>query len=180
MNHSSCTSGITEQSSQFDNNAHNTNLMQALTLHRLRIKRKKLALFIFFLLSLVGLIADILIGSQGLTLTQVISAIFHPSSSDIASRIIIWDIRMPMSLMAPFVGGALAIAGAQMQTTLNNPLADPYTFGVSAAAGFGASLVITNIIAIPFIPQQYQVGICNVLINHLYDCRHFFDQTYFH
>jgi len=60
--------------------------------------------------------------------------------------------------MAPFIGGALALAGAQMQTTLNNPLADPYTFGVSAAAGFGAALVITNIVAVPLIPTQYQIA----------------------
>ena len=63
-----------------------------------------------------------------------------------------------MSLMAPLVGGALALSGAQMQTTLNNPLADPYTFGVSAAAGFGASLVMTNIVSVSFIPVQYQVA----------------------
>ncbi|MEH6530990.1 MAG: iron ABC transporter permease [Photobacterium frigidiphilum] len=129
-----------------------------LTAHRARNQKKKVALAVFFVMSIICLIADILIGSQGLTLDQVLNGIFHPSSSDIASRIIIWDIRMPMSLMAPLVGGALALAGAQMQTTLNNPLADPYTFGVSAAAGFGASLVITNVIAIPFIPVEYQVA----------------------
>ncbi|EAS44123.1 iron ABC transporter permease [Photobacterium profundum] len=129
-----------------------------LTAHRARNQKKKIALAVFFIMSIICLIADILIGSQGLTLDQVLNGIFHPSSSDIASRIIIWDIRMPMSLMAPLVGGALALAGAQMQTTLNNPLADPYTFGVSAAAGFGASLVITNVIAIPFIPVEYQVA----------------------
>jgi len=129
-----------------------------LTAHRARNQKKKIALAAFFVMSIICLIADILIGSQGLTLDQVLNGIFHPSSSDIASRIIIWDIRMPMSLMAPLVGGALALAGAQMQTTLNNPLADPYTFGVSAAAGFGASLVITNVVAIPFIPVEYQVA----------------------
>ncbi|PSV49721.1 FecCD family ABC transporter permease [Photobacterium indicum] len=129
-----------------------------LTAHRARNQKKKIALAVFFVMSIICLVADILIGSQGLTLDQVLNGIFHPSSSDIASRIIIWDIRMPMSLMAPLVGGALALAGAQMQTTLNNPLADPYTFGVSAAAGFGASLVITNVIAIPFIPVEYQVA----------------------
>lgn len=137
----------------------NIHINKALTVHHLRIKKKKLALLIFFLLSLIGLIADILIGSHGLTLSQVLSGIFHPDSSDIVTQTIIWDIRMPMSLMAPFVGGALAIAGAQMQTTLNNPLADPYTFGVSASAGFGASLIITHVISIPFIPEQYQIAI---------------------
>ncbi|MEL0637490.1 iron ABC transporter permease [Marinomonas sp. TI.3.20] len=158
MSDMSCAPNVSEHTNEFIKKTLDAELSHALTRHHLRIKRKKLALFGFFLLSIIGLIADILIGSHGLTLTQVLGAIFHPASSDIASRTIVWDIRMPMSLMAPFVGGALAIAGAQMQTTLNNPLADPYTFGVSAAAGFGASLVITNIVAIPFIPQQYQVA----------------------
>lgn len=130
----------------------------ALVLHRAREYKKKAMLGFFFLLSIICLVADILIGSQGLTLSQVLHGIFYPVSSDLATQIIIWDIRMPMSLMAPFVGGALALAGAQMQTTLNNPLADPYTFGVSAAAGFGAALVITNIVAIPLIPTQYQIA----------------------
>ncbi|OAN11088.1 iron-siderophore ABC transporter permease [Photobacterium jeanii] len=130
-----------------------------LNAHLARNNKKKVALAAFFVLSIVCVIADVLIGSQGLTLSEVIKAIFDPSHSPIAGQIIVWDIRMPMSLMAPFVGGALALAGAQMQTTLNNPLADPYTFGVSAAAGFGASLVITNVIAIPFIPEQYQIAV---------------------
>jgi len=135
-----------------------SHLNHALAIHYSRIKKKKFALVILFLLSIIGLLADILIGSHGLTLSQVLTGVFHPMASDIVTQTIIWDIRMPMSLMAPFVGGALAIAGAQMQTTLNNPLADPYTFGVSASAGFGASLVITHIISIPYIPEEYQIA----------------------
>ena len=131
----------------------------ALTVHWNRERKKKVALVIFFFLTIVFLIADILIGSQGLTLSTVLQTLFDPTGSDIADRIIVWEIRMPMSLMAPFVGGILALAGAQMQTTLNNPLADPYTFGISAAAGFGASLVITNIISIPFISTEYEVAV---------------------
>lgn len=133
-------------------------VQNALAVHHSRERRKKITLFIFFLLSIVCLIADILIGSQGLTLAKVLGAIFDPSHSDMTSRVIVWDIRMPMSLMAPFVGGILALAGAQMQTTLNNPLADPYTFGISAAAGFGASLVITGIVSIPYIPLEYEIA----------------------
>ena len=134
-------------------------LLLELNTHNTRNRNKKLALAIFLVLSIVCVIADIFIGSQGLTFTQVIHALIHPQTSDIASKIIVWNIRMPMALMAPLIGAALALAGAQMQTTLNNPLADPYTFGVSAAAGFGASLVITNVIAIPFVPAQYQIAL---------------------
>ncbi|MGF1725384.1 FecCD family ABC transporter permease [Photobacterium nomapromontoriensis] len=131
---------------------------RALDVHHRRSQKKNIALTLFLLLSVMCLLADIIIGSHGLSFSQVVSGVFAPSHSDIATRIIIWDIRMPMALMAPLVGGALALAGAQMQTTLSNPLADPYTFGVSAAAGFGASLVITNVIAIPLIPTEYQVA----------------------
>jgi iron complex transport system permease protein len=58
---------------------------------------------------------------------------------------------MPMALMAVVVGAALAIAGAEMQTILNNPLASPFTLGISAAAGFGAALaIVLGVSVIPF------------------------------
>ncbi|WP_318504163.1 FecCD family ABC transporter permease [Photobacterium leiognathi] len=136
-----------------------TSVSIELKAHYTRARNKKIALIVLVILSVLCVIADVLIGSQGLSFSQVITAIFSPTHSAMASKVIVWDIRMPMSLMAPFIGGALALAGAQMQTTLHNPLADPYTFGVSAAAGFGASLVITNVIAIPFIPAQYQIAV---------------------
>ena len=55
-------------------------------------------------------------------------------------RVVIWDIRMPIALMAVTVGASLSVAGAQMQTILANPLASPFTLGISAAASFGAAL----------------------------------------
>ncbi|KAA5782517.1 fecCD transport family protein [Yersinia pestis subsp. microtus bv. Caucasica] len=49
---------------------------------------------------------------------------------------------MPMTLTAVVVGASLGLAGLLMQTVLANPLASPYTLGISAAAGFGAALSI--------------------------------------
>jgi len=43
-------------------------------------------------------------------------------------------------LKAVLIGAALSLAGAQMQTILNNQLASPFTLGISAAASFGAAL----------------------------------------
>jgi iron complex transport system permease protein len=55
-----------------------------------------------------------------------------------------------MALMAAVVGAALAIAGAEMQTILNNPLASPFTLGISAA-GFGAALaIVLGVSVVPF------------------------------
>ena len=42
------------------------------------------------------------------------------------------------------VGAMLGLAGAQMQTILRNPLADPFTLGISSAASFGAALAIAG------------------------------------
>ncbi len=61
---------------------------------------------------------------------------------DAASVSVVWDIRMPRILAGVFIGGMLAVSGTVFQAILRNPLADPYTLGISSGAAFGASLVI--------------------------------------
>src|SRR5256885_9821995 len=51
--------------------------------------------------------------------------------------------RMPRVLTGAIVGSTLAAAGVVMQALLGNPLATPFTLGVSAGAALGAILVIT-------------------------------------
>lgn len=67
---------------------------------------------------------------------------------------IIWDIRLPRILAAVFVGVGLSVAGAVFQSLLMNPLADPYTLGISTGAAFGASLSIyfSAILGVAFLP----------------------------
>ena len=55
---------------------------------------------------------------------------------------VVWDIRLPRILTCVCVGAALALSGVIFQGILLNPLADPYTLGVSAGAAFGASVAI--------------------------------------
>ncbi len=57
-------------------------------------------------------------------------------------RYIVLHIRLARICLAVVVGGALALAGAVYQGVLLNPLADPFTLGISAGAAFGASLAI--------------------------------------
>lgn len=64
---------------------------------------------------------------------------------------IIWSIRLPRVLMAFLTGCAVAASGTIMQSTLKNPLASPYTMGVSAGASLGAAIVIITGISIPII-----------------------------
>lgn len=63
------------------------------------------------------------------------------SKMDIEQQII-WNLRVPRILMAIVGGCGLAFAGLIMQTILRNPLASPYTLGISAAASFGAAVAI--------------------------------------
>ncbi|MCP4107095.1 MAG: iron ABC transporter permease [Desulfobacteraceae bacterium] len=56
--------------------------------------------------------------------------------------VVVTDVRLPRILTAAIVGGGLAISGCVFQGILLNPLADPYTLGVSAGAAFGAAIAI--------------------------------------
>lgn len=106
-----------------------------------RSRRRKL-MYLALLTMILGLVflADVLVGSQGLGLDAFMRGLM--GESDTREAIIVWRIRMPGAVMALLAGMALALAGAQMQTVLKNPLADPFTLGLSAAAGFGAALAI--------------------------------------
>ncbi|MEL6335381.1 MAG: iron ABC transporter permease [Pseudomonadota bacterium] len=101
---------------------------------------------------LLAAVADVLIGPAFLDLGAVLEALLAPSGAERSTVVIVWDIRLPMTLMAILVGAALAIAGVAMQTILGNPLASPYTLGFSAAAGFGAALIILTGAVLPFVP----------------------------
>lgn len=102
---------------------------------------------------------DMALGPARYTLSQVLSALWDSASVDQQLRVVIWDIRMPVALMAVTVGACLSLAGAQMQTILANPLASPFTLGISAAAGFGAALALVGGIAIFPAAVQYMVPI---------------------
>lgn len=61
---------------------------------------------------------------------------------DLTHSLIVWDIRLSRIVLAWMVGAALALSGTVFQGILRNPLADPFTIGVSSGAAFGASLAI--------------------------------------
>jgi iron complex transport system permease protein len=55
---------------------------------------------------------------------------------------VIWELRLPRIMVGILSGAGLAVAGVIFQAILQNPLADPYTLGISTGAAFGASLAI--------------------------------------
>ncbi|CUH78419.1 Hemin transport system permease protein HmuU [Tritonibacter multivorans] len=77
--------------------------------------------------------------------THVIEALLASigiGQAELRDTVILFDIRMPRTLLAAAVGAALAVSGAILQGLFRNPLADPGLIGVSAGAGFGAVAAI--------------------------------------
>ncbi|MEQ9846660.1 FecCD family ABC transporter permease [Pectobacterium brasiliense] len=123
------------------------------------IIRRRVGVMAILLLIIIGsLLLDFTMGPSGLTLDVLWQTLTDPTSADAGTRVIVWDIRLPYALMAIVVGLALGLAGAEMQTILNNPLASPFTLGVSSAAAFGAALAIVLGIGIPGIPAQWFIS----------------------
>lgn len=61
----------------------------------------------------------------------------------------IWERMIPRAILAFFAGLGLAVGGCIMQTIMRNPLADPYTTGISSGAGLGAAIAIILGFSIP-------------------------------
>ncbi|MDE0970039.1 MAG: iron ABC transporter permease [Octadecabacter sp.] len=107
-----------------------------------QITRRYIMIAIVTLILLISFFVDVATGPGKYPLSTVFDVFTDPMSHGVRLKVIVWDYRLPIAVTAVLVGALLAVAGAQMQTILNNPLAEPFTLGVSAAASFGASLAI--------------------------------------
>jgi len=79
-----------------------------------------------------------------------LEVIWNKAADETAANIL-WKIRLPRVLLAGLVGASLAIAGAAFQGLLKNPLADPYTLGVSSGASVGAVVTLFFGISLPVV-----------------------------
>ncbi len=93
---------------------------------------------------LISIWCGVSIGSVSVPLSTLWDAEADPTAYSI-----LWNIRMPRVLLAALVGASLAIAGASFQGLLKNPLADPYTLGISSGASVGAVFTLFFGVSIP-------------------------------
>ncbi len=121
--------------------------------------RRRLALLAAMLVATaVALTLDVATGPSDLPVADALRGLLDPGALSPAQAFIVRDVRLPAALTALLVGAALSLSGAEMQTILNNPLASPFTLGVSAAATLGAALAIALGIAIPGVPEAWLVS----------------------
>jgi len=108
--------------------------------YRSFIRRKLLALFALAGVLAAAALLGLSVGGSSLGIRESWEALWS-GRTDTAGQIL-WNLRLPRVLTAVAAGCGLAMAGLVMQTILRNPLASPYTLGVSSAASCGAAVAI--------------------------------------
>ncbi len=83
------------------------------------------------------------VGDIHLSITRIFKTLF--GEGDSRSSLVVWNIRLPRVIAALLVGTALSVSGCVMQCILRNPLASPFTMGISHGAMFGAALAIITL-----------------------------------
>lgn len=130
---------------------------EVLNAHRAQSRRRLILVGLLGLLAVAALVLDLVTGPAGLPLDQTLKALIGAEVPR-GTSVIVRDVRLPVAVMALLVGGALGLAGAEMQTVLDNPLAEPFTLGVSGAAALGAALGIVLGISLPGLPPEATVS----------------------
>ncbi len=90
-----------------------------------------------FIFLLITLLLSLAIGSVFIPLQELLRVLSGTTTNE-TFRTILWDIRLPRTVLIALVGAALAGSGAAYQGLFRNPLADPYLIGVASGAGLGA------------------------------------------
>jgi iron complex transport system permease protein len=88
----------------------------------------------------VAVLASLAVGSNPLGPAEVWQGLVAPDGGEAAT--IVWDLRMPRTLLGLVVGAALATAGVLLQALTRNPLAEPRVLGLSAGAALGVVTAI--------------------------------------
>lgn len=102
------------------------------------MSRIKTGQVIGLFLVVTAAVLSLVLGSVSINLSH---GFLHPNS--IPDGVILWDERLPRTLLALIIGGGLAVAGTAFQALLQNPLADPYIIGVSGGAAVGGTIAAT-------------------------------------
>lgn len=123
------------------------------------LRRRSVGLALLGVALCLASLADFSLGPSGLGWQALGETLLHPLKADPAVRVIVWELRLPATLMAVAVGAALGHAGAEMQTILDNPLASPFTLGVCSAAALGASLAIVLGLVLPGLAPSWVVPV---------------------
>ena len=121
-------------------------------------RKKSLVVVLLLIGTAVGFFLNLIAGSSDVGLWEAV-VVLTGGSVDPTTDTVIRSIRLPMAAMAVLAGAAFAVGGCEMQTILGNPMASPYTLGISAAAAFGAAAGIVLQVNTEFLPPNLIVTV---------------------
>lgn len=104
-------------------------------------------ILILFIVTLFSILLSVSIGALKIPINEVVYSVFHKTEG--INRQIIWNVRLPRTLVAAIVGASLAVSGGILQGIMKNPLASPNIIGVSSGAGLAAVVILI------LFPNQY-------------------------
>lgn len=114
--------------------------------------RRLIFIAIFAVLVIAMFFVSLSVGTRDLPISEVyrffidhLSRVTYDRSTDYQMWFddnIIWNYRVPRAVFAIIAGAGLSVAGAAMQSVMKNPLADPYTTGISSGALLGVALAM--------------------------------------
>lgn len=112
------------------------------------MQMKSLFVPIWVSFAVFSMLVSVAFGAANIGLADVFNSVFALFSDDFdlvseTKQRIILELRAPRAVLAFLAGAGLSLAGAVLQTVTRNPLSDPYLFGISSGASFGAVLVIS-------------------------------------
>ncbi|HWJ85704.1 MAG TPA: iron chelate uptake ABC transporter family permease subunit [Cellulomonas sp.] len=101
---------------------------------------RSLGLLVLVAVLVVVCVLSIMIGARSIPAGDVIRALLGNDGS--IDHSVIWDLRVPRTLVGIVAGAALGVCGALIQAYTRNPLADPGILGVNAGAGFAITVAV--------------------------------------
>ena len=122
------------------------------------VRRKWMFVGIICVVIVLALILSLSIGIYELSFADCYRILIEHLTGNITDEYaddIVVNTRLPIAVFAIIVGAVLSVGGAVMQSLLRNPLADPYTMGVSSGALLGASLAIIGSSFFPMFGERW-------------------------
>ena len=105
------------------------------------MNRKNLLVVLLILLFVISLIISLILGGTPVSIKEIWYSVVHPDVSQTISTII-YRIRLPRIIAGVCIGAGLSVCGCVLQAILRNPLAEPYTLGISGGASLGATIAV--------------------------------------
>jgi iron complex transport system permease protein len=113
-------------------------------------RKQKITILVFFTLSILTFLVSLGNGAVQMSPVEIIKTLLFDQGS--TSYQIIWNVRIPRTIVAALVGINLSLAGVVLQGIMRNPLASPSTIGVSAGAG------LVGLLFLILFPQYYYLA----------------------